>query len=184
MAVGEGAPTSSGRRGDEGFREKPAPRQWFFANLREVLPTSRDLSYSRGMKFAPPAAVLALALALPLLAHAGDEGDLVIRKDPFLRGEYHIFEKGRRVGSVRQDPFDPNRYHLLDEKGRREKTIRRNPFLEDQFDILDDGKRLGTLRKDPFLEGEYRLFDDKGRRRGRLRQDPFLEDQFRFEKDD
>jgi hypothetical protein len=81
--------------------------------------------------------VLAVAIASAILAGRayGGDGDRTVRENPFIDGQYDVYESGKRVG-----------------------TVRANPFIADQYDTYDaDGRRTGELRRSPFVGGEWKL---------------------------
>jgi hypothetical protein len=82
--------------------------------------------------------LLPVAIASAFLAGAarGGEADRTVRKNPFIDGQYDVYDGSeRRVG-----------------------TVRANPFIADRYDLYDaEGRRTGELRGSPFVDGEWKL---------------------------
>lgn len=124
--------------------------------------------------------IMAATIAWHGRIYAG-ETRKVIRKDPFIEGQYGVYEKGRRTGTIRRDPFLKDQYQYRDNLGKETGTIRKDPFISDQWNITRDGKSSGSLRQNPFREDRYELRDRSGRKQGELRQSPFNKDEWQFE---
>ena len=77
---------------------------------------------------------LLYAIPLFLLAAPVFAGE-TIRPNPFIDGQYDIFDDGKRVGTIRENPFIDGQLDVEDGAGHRTETIRRNPFIDGQYDV-------------------------------------------------
>ena len=126
--------------------------------------------------------VVAIVFVLTCAAAAdADDRERSVRKNPFVKDQYDVYENGRRTGTVRANPFAKGQLDVRDEHGRTRETVRPNPFVTDQYDVYRDGRRAGTIRPDPFVPDRYDLRDDRGRPQGTIRQNPFVRDQWDVE---
>ena len=84
-------------------------------------------------------ALVAVATLLPGAPARAGERQQTVRENPFIEGQYDIFEDGRRTGTVRENPFIEGQYDLFDSNGRRTGTARENPFIDNQWDVDHEG---------------------------------------------
>ena len=124
--------------------------------------------------------VVALLVTTAVGARAED-GRRTVRKDPFVRDQYNVYEDGHRTGTVRPNPFVKGQLDVRDEHGRVRETVRPDPFVKGQYDIDADGRRTGTIRPDPFVKDRYDLRDERGQPQGTIRKNPFVRDQWDVE---
>ena len=126
--------------------------------------------------------LLAVLLLMTIAAGArAEDGRSTVRKDPFMRDQYNVYEDGHRTGTVRPNPFVKGQLDVRDEHGRVRETVRPDPFVKGQYDIDTDGRRTGTIRPDPFVKDRYDLRDECGRSEGTIRKNPFIRDQWDVE---